>query len=96
MRVTKTIRPGEPGSQRYVRRFGQRLIAVRYRKSKDEQIIYTTVELIAETRDYKPGVDHGAVIASRDREWVALRIDYNDHSLRAKLKAAGAAHVEHG
>lgn len=50
MDVIKTLKPGAPGTQRLQRRFGDRLVAVRYRRHPASGRMQTTVELIIEER----------------------------------------------
>lgn len=51
MDVVKTIKPGKAGSRKFQRRYGDDLIAVRYRDDNDTQKRYTTIELVVDTRD---------------------------------------------
>jgi len=55
MDVVRTIKPGDKGSQRFVKKYGERLVAVRYRKKGSHRL--TTVELIVEQR--LPQKNHG-------------------------------------
>lgn len=48
-RVVKVMRPGAPGTLRLQRRFGNALLAVRYRYDWTGLHRYTTVELLADT-----------------------------------------------
>ena len=41
-------------------------------------------------RDCLPGVNQQALLAQRNKQWVAVRIDYNDTQLREQVKAVGA------
>jgi len=50
MTVLKTMRPGDAGTRRYLKRFGKNLVAVRYRGNVNKNMRVTTVEII---------VDHG-------------------------------------
>jgi len=50
MTVLKTMRPGDVGTRRYLKRFGKNLVAVRYRGNVNKNMRVTTVEII---------VDHG-------------------------------------
>lgn len=91
MRVGKTIKPGEPGSARWVHRFGDRLISVRYRYDHARSMRYTTVELVVDTCPWTPGIafPRGADPDGLAPEVVFVRVSYNEQSLRDKVKAAG-------
>ena len=54
MRIGKTVKPGKPGSARWIRRFGDRLISVRYRYDRARSMRYTTVELVVDTCPWTP------------------------------------------
>lgn len=58
MRVGSTLKPGAPGTRKLTQRYGDRLVAVRYRYDKPSQRRYTTVELI---EDSQPWYDTTAV-----------------------------------
>lgn len=90
MKVIKTMSPGQPGAQRYPRRFGQRLIKVRYREDPRSRSVFTTVELVVSRRDHMPGVNQQALLARRNKQWVAVRVDFEETELRQAVKATGA------
>jgi predicted aminopeptidase len=48
MRVEQTLRPGQRGTRRFVDRFGDRLVCVRYRAEGDRRV--TMVELVVDDR----------------------------------------------
>lgn len=90
MKVIKTISPGQPGAQRYTRRFGQRLIKVRYSADPRSRSVFTTVELVVARREHLPGVSLQAVFARQNKQWVAVRVDFEETELRQRIKATGA------
>jgi 6-phosphogluconate dehydrogenase (decarboxylating) len=73
-----------------VRRYGNKLVKVRYREDLDKQSVYTTVEVIITQRDIKPATNQSAVYAAQNKEWVAVQIDFKETQLRATVKALGA------
>jgi len=91
MRIGKTLKPGKPGSARWVRRFGDRLISVRYRYDRARSMRYTTVELVVDTCPWTPGVSfpRGADPDGLAPEVVFVRVSYNEQALREQVKAAG-------
>ncbi|TNE48749.1 MAG: hypothetical protein EP343_15175 [Deltaproteobacteria bacterium] len=57
MQVKLTLKPGQPGTVRLTKQYGERLIAVRYRYDKASQKRYKTVELIVETIEWNQDKD---------------------------------------
>jgi hypothetical protein len=50
--VIKTLRPGQPGTKRFVKKFGNRLVCVRYRVNQNRRVRSTTVELLVDEGFY--------------------------------------------
>lgn len=66
MEVHKTLNPGQPGTRRFLNRYGERLVAVRYRKDLLKQKSFTTIELIVDQRPLTDGrVSHAALHGQR-------------------------------
>lgn len=84
MEVKATIKPGQNGSKRYLRKYGDQLVCVRYRYDKGRQKRMTTVELIVDEQDWVPGV------SIAPDKLVAIRIAFGETELREKVKEAGA------
>ena len=51
MEVTKTLRPGDRGTARLLREYGERLVCVRYRFDRERKKNLTTVEIVVDERD---------------------------------------------
>ena len=83
MDVKATIKPGQNGSKRYTREYGDQLVCVRYRYDKRRQKRLTTVELIVDEQDWVQG------ITIPSDKIVPLRIAYGEIELREKVKEAG-------
>lgn len=88
MEVIRTIRPGEKGSQRLQAKFGERLIAVRYRKADDGQIL-TTVEVVVNKRPAPPPQRRLPELPATPTGRVPLRIAWEETELRQRVKQAG-------
>jgi hypothetical protein len=82
-RVVKKLNPGQPGSKKLTRRFGDALVCVRYRQDPTQAVRYTTVELI---------VDEAPVTPRRPRPtpMVHVRVDIEETGLQRQVKAHGA------
>ncbi len=52
--VLKTIRPGSPGSGRWRKQFGGRLVCVRYRGDSRRRVRSTTVEIVVDEKFWDP------------------------------------------
>ena len=85
MDVVRTIKPGDKGSQHFVKTYGEKLVAVRYRKSGRHR--FTTIELIVEKR--LPKQTTAEIDAIETRKQVPLRIRFDEKDLQLKIKQAG-------
>jgi hypothetical protein len=89
--ITKaTLKPGLNGTKRLTKKYGDRLVCVRYKYDEGARKRYTTVELIEEESDWatKPSVptrEHSRPSSQR----LAVQVDFWETELREKVKAAG-------
>jgi hypothetical protein len=74
MDVVKSLKLGKNGTKRVVERYGDDLVAVRYRHDPERQISYTTAELIVE-RKSKPAKTR-AHTPEQSTAWVFVRISF--------------------
>lgn len=81
--VGATLQPGQKGTLQLLKEYGDQLVCVRYRYDKLRGRRLKTVELIVDEQPWVPGV---TIPAERQ---VAVRIGYNEHDLREKVKLAG-------
>lgn len=86
MRVGMTMKPGQPGTKKLLAKYGERLLAVRYRYDESNQARHTTVELIEESVAWAPGVN---ARPSAPPETLAIRIDWSEAALRQNVADAG-------
>lgn len=84
MDVKATIKPGESGSKKYLRQYGDRLVCVRHRIDKTRGKRLTTVELIVEEQDHFSESGHSYCALK------PLRIGFSENELRETMKQAGA------
>ena len=94
MKVIKTLQPGKDGTRRFQRHYGDRLVCVRYRHDPSTGRRLTTVELIADERHPIPELP-GRIAAPppHPNRLVHLQIEYHEHALRARIKAAGGVWI---
>ena len=85
MDVVKTLPPGQPGTQRFQRKYGERLVLVRYRHDAVRQRRLTTVELIVDEAPFhlRRSVDRELLPHSNGHVYV--RIAYGETDLRQKV-----------
>lgn len=83
--ITKrTLIAGQPGTKKWIDRYGKDLICVRYKYDPVKRIKLKTVELIAEERFYKAEKDK-----IHNNKTVAIRVNYNETDLQRKVKSFG-------
>jgi len=80
LRVAKKLLPGQPGTLKLERKFGDALLCVRYRVDPQTRQRVTTVELI---------VDQAPLTPRPDRT-VGVRVNYRETELRQQMRDIGA------
>ncbi|MBB3168602.1 DUF5710 domain-containing protein [Simiduia aestuariiviva] len=93
MKVIKTIAPNKPGARKFLKLYGDNLIAVRYRKAAGRRLI--TIEILVD--EYSAPQDSGGprVNHQENREPVGFHLNFDQHQLRAQAKALGARWSQH-
>lgn len=84
MDVVKTLKPGKNGTKALLERYGNQLVAVRYRLDRKTNTHYTTVELIVEQKYALFKAPPPAPTAQ-----VALRIFLHENNLQRQIRSAG-------
>jgi hypothetical protein len=94
MEVIKKMQPGQPGTKRYIRQYGESLICVRYRRDAANARRLTTVELIVDEGFYQRETNPiiKAMYPNPNRN-VYVRVGYEESVLRMQIKTAGARWV---
>jgi hypothetical protein len=81
-RIVKKLRPGQPGTRRVMKRYGDGLVCVRYRHDRLGLYRVTTIELV---------IDAGPIHPRRfDAASFGVHLERHEHALRAALRAHGA------
>ena len=88
MEVTKTLKPGDRGTARLLREYGDRLVCVRYRFDSERTKHLTTVEIIVDERDAIEEHISSSNKTRTSQESVVVRIDFHETELREKAKQA--------
>ena len=92
--MIKTVRsPGQKGTRKLLKKYGDRLVCVRYRYDHENKRRLKTVELIIAEEDWVPPEKPAEPVKEQHYEttpYVGVRIMYSETSLRESLKAIGA------
>ena len=94
MRVGTVRKPGESGTEKLVAKYGDRVVAVRYRYSHAERKRFKTVELIVAEEDWTPPPSRDEIVANlppsrQHTPRVPLRIQYFEKNLQRQIKSIG-------
>jgi len=81
--VGSTMRPGDRGTAKLVRDWGDRVVAVRYRYSNSPPTRFTTIELVVASAPWTPTASRSVLVEVRSWEG----------DLREKIRAAGGRFV---
>jgi hypothetical protein len=84
MKTRLTLRPGQNGTKKLRIKYGDRLLAVRYRYDAEARLRIKTVELIEEELPWDPPLP-----APEANAPVLLRVGWEERSLQQSIKAAG-------
>lgn len=90
MEVIRTLRPGQRGTHKHRRKYGDTLVAVRYRQDKPGNRRVTTVELIVDERN----IPANTLIRSKHRyrralQPVAVKLAHFEIDLQERVRKAG-------
>ena len=83
MEVLTTLNPGDKGTINLVKKYGEKLVTVRYRYDKAKGMRYKTVELIEDEKPWNPTFRY------HPNRQVFVRIGYAENKLRERVKANG-------
>ena len=96
MEIRTVRKPGDPGTQKLLARYGERLVCIRYRYDMAKRKRYKTVELIVTEEDWQPPEPHpdeDGATSPAPRRYAArrlgIRIGFDEAELRQRIKAAG-------
>ena len=84
MEVKATIKPGLNGTKKYLKKYGDQLVCVRYRYDKETNKRQTTVELIVDEQNWVRGE------SAKSDQLVPIRLGFGEVELREEIKTAGA------
>ena len=84
LRTGKILKPNQPGTKKWVEKYGENLVCVRYKYDEANNRKVKTVELLVEEKAWekKTGI-------IPQNKLMGIRIDYEEMQLRKIVKAAG-------
>jgi len=80
----KTLLPGQPGTKKWIQKFGAELICVRYKYDPIKKRKIKTVELLVEEQPWE--INEQRIPANKI---VKLKIEYDEINLRRLVRSAG-------
>ena len=94
MQIRTVRKPGDPGTQKLVARYGERLVSVRYRYDPAKGKRYKTVELIIAEEDWRPPAEPATLRAAPPPDKlriarVPVRIRFNEKDLQSRIRSIG-------
>jgi putative IMPACT (imprinted ancient) family translation regulator len=84
MKTIRKLSAGQPGSKKWIRKYGERLVCVRYKYDSFTNKKMITVELSEEYTDWEKNENR-----IPDNKIMDLKIDYTEKDLRIKIKSLG-------
>ena len=84
MKALRKLQPGQAGTKKLAKKYGDDLVCVRYRYDLENKKRLTTVELIIEEQPWQPQANRIPM-----NKKVQLRIEYGEFDIRTKVKAVG-------
>lgn len=53
MKIRRILKPGQPGTKKLVKRYGDNMLCVRYRYDEDKMMMYKTIEIIIDEKPWQ-------------------------------------------
>jgi hypothetical protein len=96
MEIRTVRRPGEKGTQKLVKQYGERMVCIRYRYDPARKKRFKTVELIVDEDSWEPPPPHPHESRHPQpaprrfyTQRVGVRVAYHEADLRRQIKAVG-------
>lgn len=84
MKAQRKIKPGQPGTKKWLEKYGSNLICVRYKYDEEQKKRITTIEIIVEEKDWN--VNQKRIPKNKI---VGLKVEYGEVQVARLIKAAG-------
>lgn len=80
MRALRKLNPGQKGTKKFLERYQEKLVCVRYRYDSAQHKRYTTIELIVDESSWSP---------PEKPALIGLRVERQERELQRRIKQAG-------
>lgn len=84
MKTRVKLKPGQPGTKKHVKKYGDALVCVRYRYDAEKRKQYKTVEIIVSESEWTP-----PPAKYPDSTLVALNIGARETTMQSQVKSLG-------
>lgn len=84
MKIRARLTPGQKGTKKFVEKYGDALVCVRYRYDAQKRKQYKTIEIVVSESDWTP-----PPAKFPDSTLVSLKIEAKETGLRSQVKAVG-------
>lgn len=84
MKSRRKLLPGQPGTKRLVKRYGDRLVCVRYRYVEEQHRRIKTIELIIDEEEWYP--DSSRIPPNKR---IDIQAGYHEEAVITRIKSAG-------
>ncbi len=85
MQTKLTLRPGQNGTKKWVVKYGNKLVNVRYRYDDKNRKRYTTIEIIVNESTWAPRLE----TTHRPSDLLGIQVAAHELEIREKVKHAG-------
>ena len=95
MYIKTTRKPGQKGTEKLVRQYGEKLVCVRYRYDPLRHKRYKTAEIIVSESDWQPETDwlrtepQPSLPPKQTTPWVGVRLQYHERDLQQQVRSIG-------
>src|SRR6056297_910949 len=83
-KINRKIKAGRPGTKKLVEKYGDRLLCVRYIYDPDQGMKYKTVELVEESKPWKP--DKNRIPPNKVMH---INVEYGEVRIGKMVRSAG-------
>ena len=84
MNTKRKIYPGQPGTQKWTKKYGEDLVCIRYKYDSNANRKMITVELVVEEQEWQKNRNH-----IPENKMMAVQIEYGERELGLKVRSVG-------
>jgi hypothetical protein len=84
MKIRRVLQPGQPGTKKLAKRYGDNLICVRYRYDDQKMTMFKTIEIVVDQKPWE--IDNKKI---PENKIISIRVSIDEIELRQKIKACG-------